>query len=213
MTSPVLYLVHHGQTEMDAEGKVQGDLETPLTPTGIAEARAAGRTLAASVDIALVISSPIQRARETAAIVADECFALIQYAQELEPWDEGHWNGRLHSEVEAEMLSYASRPGVTVPGGEAFGTYLRRWKTFVERIWSGLEARPTVQVVLVTHGMNIFAAPRLLNGVTDSSKLLGSDGVPSGSLTAITKRNGKFLAVLVPTRTLGPNPEPKQIPH
>lgn len=202
MTTPILWLVHHGQTQLDAEGKVQGDLETPLTPIGVAEAREAGQKLASLADIQLVISSPIQRARETAEIVADENFSPIQYAQELEPWDEGHWNGQKHQHVAAEMKQYASRPGITVPGGEAFGTYLRRWKTFLQRVWTGLLTRD-IQVVLVTHGMNIYAAPRLLNGEVDSAKLLGSDGVPSGSLTAISRINAKFVAVLIPTRPKG----------
>ena len=68
----VLYLVRHGESEWNRIGRIQGRRESPLTGTGRAQAAALGRMLRAvlpdpGIDI---VASPLQRAFETATIIA-----------------------------------------------------------------------------------------------------------------------------------------------
>ena len=43
----MIYLIRHGQTELNLQGRYQGRSDSPLTPLGLAQAEAVGRRLAA----------------------------------------------------------------------------------------------------------------------------------------------------------------------
>lgn len=66
-----LYFVRHGLSVMNKKGKFSGRTETPLDPDGIAQAEVAGRE-AKALHIDLIVSSPMERCRETAAIIAQQ---------------------------------------------------------------------------------------------------------------------------------------------
>lgn len=66
-----LYFVRHGLSEMNKKGIFSGRTETPLAPEGIEQAKLAGRE-AKKLDIDFIVTSPLERARETAALIAQE---------------------------------------------------------------------------------------------------------------------------------------------
>jgi probable phosphoglycerate mutase len=67
----LLYLVRHGETDWNLQRRIQGSTDIPLNQTGRLQARSTGRLLARRSWDA-IISSPLSRAAETAAIIADE---------------------------------------------------------------------------------------------------------------------------------------------
>jgi uncharacterized phosphatase len=69
MTS--LYLVRHGETNWNAERRIQGSTDIPLNDMGRAQARATGRLLARR-EWDAIFASPLSRAFETASIIATE---------------------------------------------------------------------------------------------------------------------------------------------
>ncbi len=82
-----LALIRHGVTAWNAEGRIQGRVDTPLSPEGVAELRALRPP--ASLDGAAWLTSPLRRARQTAALLgqpAMEDARLIETA-----W--GAWEG------------------------------------------------------------------------------------------------------------------------
>ncbi len=109
-----LVVVRHGATEWSRAGRHTGRTDLPLLEDGRSEARALGRRLAGH-DFALVLCSPMRRARETAEIAgfgprAQECADLCE-------WDYGAYEGMTTDDIRAE------RPGWSlwsdgVPGGE-----------------------------------------------------------------------------------------------
>ena len=65
-----LYVVRHGETAWNKEGRVQGITDIPLTEKGISDALKL-RDLVKSLNIDVVISSPLKRAIETAKLITD----------------------------------------------------------------------------------------------------------------------------------------------
>ena len=65
-----LYVVRHGETIWNQERRVQGITDIPLTEEGIKSAEDL-KELVGSLNIDVVISSPLSRARETAKILID----------------------------------------------------------------------------------------------------------------------------------------------
>jgi probable phosphoglycerate mutase len=135
----MIYLLRHGETEFNREGRYQGRLDSPLTALGRTQARGAGarlRTLLADAPGYAITSSPLGRARDTAALVREELgadgFGLDARLAEI---DMGVWNGLTDDDIEgqfpgardgASRYDWAFRaPGAETPAG--FYARLRSW--------------------------------------------------------------------------------------
>jgi probable phosphoglycerate mutase len=110
---PDLWLCRHGETEWSRSGRHTSHTDLPLTPDGIAEARRLVDALS-GVTFDLVLTSPMRRAAETAALVG---LPEARRDPALAEWDYGDYEGK----TTAEIREHA--PGWTVwtqpaPGGE-----------------------------------------------------------------------------------------------
>lgn len=82
-----IYLIRHGETEWNAQGRFQGKLDSALTETGVRQAEAIGKRLA-GLDLAIdvFVISLLGRTRQTAAIIARSpsraCQLYYQFAGE-----------------------------------------------------------------------------------------------------------------------------------
>jgi broad specificity phosphatase PhoE len=83
-----LVLVRHGETEWSKSGQHTGRTDIPLTENGVEQAKRAGRALAGR-SFALALSSPLERARETARIVGVD----PEIDEDLYEWDYGAYEG------------------------------------------------------------------------------------------------------------------------
>jgi len=93
-----IWLVRHGETEWTLSGQHTGRSDIPLTATGRRQAEALGRRLAAR-SFALVLTSPLARARETCRLAGYE--SLAQIADDLREWDYGIYEGRTTAAIRA----------------------------------------------------------------------------------------------------------------
>ncbi len=98
----LLYLIRHAQTASSAIDSFNGQRELPLTETGRAQAAALGKRLA-DVKFAAVYRSPLDRTRETAALVAPSFASQLITLPGLIEINYGDWEG--HSPAEAEARS------------------------------------------------------------------------------------------------------------
>ena len=91
-----LYLIRHGETEWSLSGQYTGRADIPLSARGEQEARKVGQRLR-EVPITSVLTSPLQRARQTCVL------AGLEPASEIEPdlaeWDNGDDEGRFSAEI------------------------------------------------------------------------------------------------------------------
>lgn len=106
-------LVRHGETEWSREGRHTGRTDVPLTPRGEQRARAVGQALRGR-SFALVLSSPLRRALDTARLAGFE----PQIRDELAEWDYGDFEGRRTSEIREEVPDWTIW-GYGAPGGES----------------------------------------------------------------------------------------------
>ena len=145
---PELYILRHGETFWNREGRMQGALDSDLTDLGQAQARAMGGLLA-SYDLTghELYCSPLGRARATAKLAFDRIPIFDLRLREIEV---GLWAGLTRPEIlarwpgmteEEDMLDFYAR----APGGEGFGAL---W----DRVCGFLSDLPG-PAVIVTHGV------------------------------------------------------------
>jgi broad specificity phosphatase PhoE len=153
-----IWLVRHGETEWNVEGRRQGSLDSPLTPRGIEQAMNAGRLFRTAFgerrDV-LLECSPLGRAQRTAEILCRELgwpASSIVTQPLLAELRQGSWEGLTQQEIDARHPSArAARErdkwNYVFPGGESYADVALR-----ARAW--LAARkPGVETIAVTHEM------------------------------------------------------------
>jgi len=104
MSAPRLWLVRHGETEWSATGRHTGRTDIPLNDVGRARARALRRVLP-DASFALVLTSPLARARETCALAGLGADAVDD--ADLLEWDYGDYDGRTTSEIRADRPDWS----------------------------------------------------------------------------------------------------------
>jgi probable phosphoglycerate mutase len=152
-----VYLARHGQTAYNLERRFQGQLPVPLDDTGRAQAAELAER-AAEHGFAALWSSPLLRARETAAIVAARIGLEPQADERLMETDAGDWTDLLFSDVQAkapaEFAAFlAGDPKFGFPGGESFAHQEQRVAAALEAVERG-----ELPALVVCHGMVIRAA-------------------------------------------------------
>ena len=106
-----VYLARHGQTALNAEGRLRGLSDPPLDDVGRAEADRLGVVLAAKHPTR-VLSSPLQRAVATASAIARAAGITATADERVYDRDYGPWTGAVKADVIAEFGSVDAAPGV-----------------------------------------------------------------------------------------------------
>lgn len=158
------YLVRHGETEWNAEARMQGHLDSRLTPLGRLHADETGKLLA-RLGVDTVFASPLGRVRETLAIVQKYVPLPAVFDDRLKEWSSGDWSGELHAELAAkwpeEWAAWeADRYNYRSPGGENFVDLIDRARSF----FGDLAPADGERIALIGHGfMNRALATVLLS--------------------------------------------------
>jgi phosphoserine phosphatase len=118
-----IVLVRHGQTEWNRIERFRGRFDVPLNETGLAQAAATGRRIAAEWHPVAVYSSPLSRAVQTAEAVARHFDLPVQAEPDLIDIDYGEWQGLTPDEARArwpEIVEawYHAPQRAHIPGGE-----------------------------------------------------------------------------------------------
>ena len=145
-------LLRHGQTALSAERRFAGRGDIPLTEEGLLQAAAAADRLAARGGIDLIVTSPLQRARQTAEAVARATGAPLQADDGLLELDFGKWEGLTIAEASErwpdEVSAWLGRVDAAPPGGESFAAAIRRVSAALDRLLAAHQFRT---LLLVSH--------------------------------------------------------------
>ena len=144
--------VRHGQTELNRGGRLQGHLDAPLSDLGVRQAIALASGLA-SEPVTRVLSSPLQRARRTAAAIASVHDLDVEVDERLIELDYGTWDGLALTDVPAaDWKAWRNDPGFAPPGGECLSAVTDRVAAFCGDVLGG------DLVIAVSHVSPIKAA-------------------------------------------------------
>jgi len=146
-------LLRHGQTVLSIEKRFSGVGDQELTEVGRAQAAAAAVRLASSGAVA-VVSSPVRRARETAALVGEALGIEVTYDDGFRETDFGDWEGYTFGEVRAkwpqELKEWLASTAVAPPFGESFDATATRVRQARDRVLSSYGGKTVVVVSHVT---------------------------------------------------------------
>jgi probable phosphoglycerate mutase len=154
MSDPTrLLLMRHGESRWNQQRRWQGHADAPLSPIGEAQAQGAA-VLLADAGLTRVVSSDLQRAHRTAAIIARALgLGPVERRTDLREIDVGEWSGLTVDAIERRwpgMLgSWREGTLQRPPGGEDRESVTGR---VVRALCAIAERHPGERVLVVTHG-------------------------------------------------------------
>ncbi len=151
-----LLLVRHGETEWNAERRVQGHTNSALSARGRQQAQAVAARLA-RVPLQAIYSSDLSRALDTAAQIAAKHALGVIPVPALREKSYGVWEGLTETEIQAVSPDGWHRYHVerqldyVIPGGETWEQVQKRLLTVLRRVLAD-HPQPQDTVALVGHG-------------------------------------------------------------
>jgi probable phosphoglycerate mutase len=173
----ILFLFRHGETDWNREGRLQGQTDTPLNATGLAQAKALSETLRPH-RLDAMVSSDLSRARATAQIVAEALGLPLFTDAGLRETDVGAAEGLLWSDAKTrfgEGLTerWYSDGDVAFPGGETGIatrcrglTALRRFATEQPFRRIGVSTHGAMMRQLIKHASPLGSPPAQVRNTT-----------------------------------------------
>ena len=148
-----MILVRHGETEWNRVEHFRGHADVPLNETGLAQAKAMARRVAAEWRPVAIYSSPLARAVKTSEAVAWHFSLAVQVHPGLIDIDYGQWQGLTPDEARArwpEVIDawYNAPHTARIPGGETLNELRVRAMRTVNELASRHQGQT---VVLVSH--------------------------------------------------------------
>jgi broad specificity phosphatase PhoE len=184
-----LYCVRHGESVYNAEGRIQGQSDVPLSDLGLRQGVAVAEALR-GCGVDAVFSSPLQRASRTAELVRDELGIPLFFDDRLKEVHAGIFQDQIRRDLEnshpqelarwkSEDLDYA------IPGGETRRQLMTRGREALEEI-----ARSNHQhVAVISHGRLLVVTLKHLLGLAPKDAPVALD---NGSITTLVVNDGQF---------------------
>lgn len=188
-----LYLVRHGRTAWNIQGKLQGHANTRLDEVGLAQARALGEAFRGS-GIKRLIASDLDRAVMTAEFISEATGLPIERRPDLREKNFGDWEGKDVREAASLALEAALTEGLSTtfvrsPNGESHADVWDR----VGQLFNEL-AESEDDVAVVGHGISCAALiSRFLRGTVETSRTFR---LPNTSVTEFERRSAEYFTML-----------------
>lgn len=191
-----IYLVRHGETLWNLEGKMQGWKDSPLSERGIQNAKKLGERLQ-EIPFDLILCSPLGRTVATAEYIKGERDIPMKLVDGLKEMSFGLWEGMERSALEAQypeaLENFFRSPHLYRPvEGESFEDVFHR----VERtLMDLLHHSQGEHILVVTHTVVIKAIYAILKNLP-LSELWNLPYIYDTSLTIIEFDGGKVNFIL-----------------
>ncbi len=188
----LLYCVRHGESTYNAEGRIQGQSDVPLSDLGRRQSRAVAEALRGE-PIEALYSSPLRRAMDTALPVGEALRLPVQTDPRLMEICVGVFQHQLKSELDARFPEHIARwrsgdPDFALPGGESRRALMERGRTVIDHI----ARRALGRVTVVSHGGLLAAA---LKSLLEIPARLHPFSLRNGSITQLELTDGEVKLV------------------
>jgi len=182
-----IYLIRHGETELNRKELFRGRMDVPLNDCGRLQAQSVSLALS-SVSLTEVYSSPLKRAVETASPLAMQNGISVTVLEGLNDVDCGDWEGQSVQDVREKYSDlyriWEETPQrLTLPGGESLATLRKRSYRAFRRIVFSMDDNA---VAIVSH--------RIVLKVL----ILAVLGVPNSRFWQIRQDNGAISLIQFP---------------
>lgn len=153
-SSTKIWLLRHGETTWNTEGRLQGQKNSDLTALGQQQAHNNGVKLRSVISgQPQIISSPLGRCRQTSELVAkaiDYDFSKIVFDDRVKEISFGRWEGQTKDEIKAcDAALYQSRDenrwDNSAPDGESYSMVAERLQAWLSEVGGQ-------NIILVSHG-------------------------------------------------------------
>ncbi len=170
MTTTTIIIIRHGETFWNREHRIQGHLDSALTPEGIAAAQACALRLS-NEPIDVVLASDLGRVRHTAAILTQGRSLPITFDAALRERSFGTGEGLTYAEMDSKYPQMFSQAGLvdaefTLPDGENRAAFHARINTAIQRLAAAHEGK---RLLVVTHGGVLGVIYRWINDLPIAS--------------------------------------------
>lgn len=180
-----ILMVRHGQSVWNAQGRWQGQADPPLSDLGVRQARAGAEALAAIDPFDAVVTSNLDRAATTGAIIADRLgFAPPYRCADLNERSAGEWSGLTRADIDREYPGHL-RQRRYPPGYERDPEFLVRVRRGLDDVVGRCDGK---RILVVAHGGLIYC-------------LEGSLGL---AFQHIANLGGRWMTLADGAITLGP---------
>ncbi|WP_431236472.1 bifunctional RNase H/acid phosphatase [Mycolicibacterium aichiense] len=199
-----MLLLRHGQTEFSRQRRYSGRGNPELTDTGRRQAEAAANYLAGGGGVDVVISSPLQRAYDTASAAATALGLTVTVDDDLIETDFGAWEGLTFAEARDRDPELHGRwlrdTGLRPPDGESFVDVEERIQRVRARI---IAENPGATVLVVSHvtpiktllRLALDAGPSILHRLhLDLASLSIAEFYPDGGASVRLVNQTSYLA-------------------
>lgn len=188
-TATEFWVVRHGESTWNADGRYQGQADVPLSGVGVLQASTLAERLT-GMHFDAVYSSDLLRASQTAQIVAERLAGQpqVQLDPGLREINVGELSGLLRSEIQERYPEYMSALhadswGTRRPGGESMADLFERCGNIFDCYRA---AHPGQKVLVFTHG-----------GVVRVAVGLALGGVPANAWARLSVTNTSITRVLL----------------
>lgn len=182
-----LYIIRHGETDWNVEGRLQGESDLPLNQNGQNMALKTGQALE-KISFDLVITSPYTRAKQTADLILGNRKIPWLIDKRIREINWGEWDGKTTEDLKAigkkeefDLFYKAPFQFRGAPGGETIEQVCARGRIFLE----SLEKEPEYEkktILVISHGCTIRG---ILNHFYDWPKDFWQGMVPPNCATNI----------------------------
>lgn len=161
-----LWLIRHGVTDWNREGRWQGQRDVPLNDEGRRQARQAAERLR-DQPLEAIYTSDLSRARETAAVLSEATGAPLVEDPRLREIHLGAWEGLSFDDIRQSygdrLDRFRARPHKErAPGGESVPDVQHRVLGALEEV---VDRHPHGEVALVSHGLALAVIKTRLLGL------------------------------------------------
>ncbi len=194
-----LYLVRHGETEWNAQGRIQGHTDIPLSDVGRGQVKRTAQRLA-DVAFAAAYASDLSRAQETARIILDGRGPQVLSNAGLRESNYGEHEGKTWAQLretdpalDRRVDGVGSDLDAKPPGGESVRDLFARQEQFVGRTLAAQAQAvyKTQDLLVVGHGGSLQALALALIGMP-AEYYWHLSGLESASISVVADHRGRM---------------------